>query len=202
MIQTRAIVLKRYKFREADLIVHFLSVTGAKFNVIARGALRSKKRFSGGVLEPTHHVEIRLEEPKQEQQLYVLTEATLIDGFPELRKDYDKLNLALKIVEAAHTIAQEGDQLSSNLFNLIGHSLKTLQSVEQLDLFELHFFIKILYQQGVLEQEEWMGDLIGTPIHAHLNLSAENKSHTVHLPDVDRQFNMYLQTAQIHSKKL
>ena len=54
--QNRFIILKKMKYGESDLILHAISMQGEKLSFIARGALKSKKRFGGGVLEPTHFV--------------------------------------------------------------------------------------------------------------------------------------------------
>ena len=48
----KVIVLKRDHFSESDLIVRVLNQRGALVSFIAKGAAKSRKRFTGGVLEP------------------------------------------------------------------------------------------------------------------------------------------------------
>ncbi len=54
--KTRLIILRTIKYSEADLIVHGLNTEGARINFMAKSALKSRKRFGGGVLEPTHYM--------------------------------------------------------------------------------------------------------------------------------------------------
>lgn len=152
------------KYGEADLIIHALSAAGAKKSFMARSALKSKKRFGGGVLEPTHYVQFTYKEPKVDSQLNILNEAVLIDDFQDIRQDYDKLEFALFMLNCAYHVSQEGDADSHFLFNLIGHSLRKLGKVEKLQRFKLHFCLKFLFQQGVISGESWMSAFLKTNI--------------------------------------
>lgn len=154
--QDRFIILKKTKYSEADLIIHALSAAGAKKSFIARSALKSKKRFGGGILEPTHFVNLSYKESRVEGGLNTLNEATLIDDFKLIRQDYDRLELALFFLNCAYHVSQEGDRDSQFLFNLIGHSLRTLGITKNIIRFKMHFCLKFLYQQGVISLDEWM----------------------------------------------
>jgi DNA repair protein RecO (recombination protein O) len=155
-LQDKFIILKKMKYGEADLIIHALSSAGAKKSFIARSALKSKKRFGGGVLEPSHYVVLTYKSGKSEDQLNVLNEAVLIDDFKAIRSDFDKLSFALFMLNCAYHVSQEGDFDSHFLFNLIGHSLRQLGTTKNLARFKLHFCLKFLFQQGVISVEDWM----------------------------------------------
>ncbi|MFN3454500.1 MAG: DNA repair protein RecO [Pseudobdellovibrio sp.] len=159
-VHERFIILKKLKYGEADLIIHGLSITGAKKSFIARSALKSKKRFGGGVLEPTHFVMLTYKPAKSEEQLSKLNEAVLIDDFKDIRSDFDKLEFALSMLNCVYHVSQEGDSDSHFLFNLIGHSLRHLGKTSNLPRFKLHFYLKFLYQQGVISFEEWMSPFL------------------------------------------
>ena len=49
-------VLRVIKYGEADLIVSGLNTMGAKIPLFAKYALKSRQRFGGGVLQPTHYI--------------------------------------------------------------------------------------------------------------------------------------------------
>ncbi len=49
--QQKILVLRTYKHGESDLIVHALNSLGASMSFIAKGGLKSRKRFAGGVEE-------------------------------------------------------------------------------------------------------------------------------------------------------
>lgn len=78
-------ILKKSKFSESDLILQALSEEGEKVGFFVKGALRSKKRFGGGV-EPTHLIEVVYQKARQEGGLNLLKEARLIEAFEGLRK--------------------------------------------------------------------------------------------------------------------
>lgn len=149
------IILRKIKYAEADLIIHALSSEGEKKSFLARGALKSKKRFGGGILEPTHHVKFTYS-TNLKSEMQTLKEAQLIQGFEGLRSDYDKLNFALTSLDCISKISLEGDQDSASLYNLLGHLLRTLENAKSFTVLKVQFFLKLMRQQGVLEVEDWM----------------------------------------------
>lgn len=160
----KAIILKTTKYAEADLIVRVLTSEGQKLSLIARGALKSKKRFSGGVLEPTHYVQIGYRESKSSQGLHVLEEASIIKDFRKIRLEYERIELALFFVQTIEKIAQEGDAHAQGIFNLLGNALSVLEDVKSLANLKIQFALKLLHQQGVLTLEDWMADFLKTSI--------------------------------------
>lgn len=58
MDRERIIVLKKTVYRDSDLIIRGLNSQGAKLSFIAPAALKSRRRFGGGVLEPTNFIEV------------------------------------------------------------------------------------------------------------------------------------------------
>ncbi len=176
-LKEKALILKCTKYGEADLIVKALTQSGSQISLLARAALKSKKRFGGGVLEPTHFVELSYSEKAHgnSDRLGTLDEASLIDGFEELRKNYDCLEQALYIVECISKVSQENDMHSVELFNLVGNALRSLSKLSPAEKiyerFQLHFCLKLLFQQGVLEPEGWMQSYLKVPLADHQALS-------------------------------
>lgn len=158
----RMIVLKRMKWAEADLIIHGLEPSGARLHCLARGALKSKKRFGGGLLEPTHYLECQVKINQREDALHTLDDARLLEGFEGLRVDYDRLNLALKCLDVIDR-SQPGD-VFPEIFNLLGNSLKSLSEGAQLMRVETQFGLKFLKLHGVLEFDDWMSMFLERPI--------------------------------------
>lgn len=153
-IKGRGILLRATKYGESDLILQLLSSQGEKQTLIAKGALKSKKRFGGGVLQPTHFIEFAAK--KTNSEFLIVEEASLINGFEKIRSDFDRLETAFFLVEIILKISQEGDAFGVSLFDLLGNALKALESAESLDHLKLQFGLKVLHQQGVLEPENWM----------------------------------------------
>jgi DNA repair protein RecO (recombination protein O) len=150
------LILRKIKYGESDLIIHALSPLGEKISFMARGALRSKKRFGGGVLEPGHHVLLTYKEAPLPGKMSSLQEASLLADFKHTRRSYDHLEFALFVLECAGKVGQEGDDSSSFLYNLVGHTLKAIETCVNLNLVKVQFYLKFLMQQGVMTLEPWM----------------------------------------------
>lgn len=177
-LQGSFIILKKIKYGEADLILHALSSEGEKMSFLARGALRSKKRFAGGVLEPLHHVKLTYANT-QKAEIHTIKEAQLLQSFDALREDYDKLTFALQALEFVARVSMEGDSGSASMYNLLGHLLKQLETTKDISILKTQFFLKFLLQQGVLEAEDWMAPYLKRPLsESHLIEEASTKSDT------------------------
>ncbi|KHD88232.1 MAG: hypothetical protein OM95_09995 [Bdellovibrio sp. ArHS] len=192
----RFIILRKIKYSEADLILHALSPVGEKLSFIARGALKSKKRFGGGVLEPTHFVSFTYKQAEQ-GQLNVLQEATLLNDFPGLRQDYDRLELALHMIDCVSKVSQEGDKSSEFLFNLLGNALKTAEIAKDPLVLKMHFYIKFLLQQGVVNAEPWMAPFFKANLAETDRLLTYRELVDEELRNVEAMIRHYLEHATL-----
>lgn len=169
MDRDRFIVLKKRVYGEADLIIFGINAQGSKVSYLAPSALRSRKRFGGGVFEPSHYIEVVLQKKGSSSNLVRLQEAQIIKDFAGLRRDYEVLQVALSLLSLVDKVGQEGDIHGQDLFNLLGNALQTLSeiNVASLPFFRLHFLLKFLSQQGVLPFEEWMQPFLSCPLRSH-----------------------------------
>lgn len=175
MDRDRIIVLRKLAYRDSDLIIHGLNAQGAKVSYLAPGALRSRRRFGGGVLEPTNFIEVIYQSGgKNSGSLKRLQEAQILKEFSGLRRNYDVIQASLSFLSLIDHVGQEGDLHGEELFNLLGHALQFLSQndVRSLALFRLHFLLKFLYQQGILNVDGWMPPFLQTPLRGHLDLQA------------------------------
>lgn len=156
----KIIVLKVVKYSDSHLMINGINQKGAKISAMAPAALKSKKRFGGGVLEPTHFIDIQYQLAKQEGMLPILKEAQIIESFEGLRTDYDKLTLSFYFLKLIELVAQEDAQDSQPLFSLLGHALKALEKAKDLSSLKKHFEIKFLYTQGMLELGGNLGEIL------------------------------------------
>ncbi|NIR39720.1 MAG: DNA repair protein RecO, partial [Actinobacteria bacterium] len=83
----KGIVLRSYPFGEADRVVVLLSPNHGKLRTVAKGVRKTKSRF-GGRLEPFTHVDLVLYEGRN---LDTITQAEVIEAFPTLRGDLDRV---------------------------------------------------------------------------------------------------------------
>lgn len=194
--QNRFIILKKTRYGEADLIVQALSAQGEKMSFMARSALRSKKRFGGGVLEPLHFVQFTYK-PGADDKLNVLKEASVISDFAGLRSDYDRLEFALRALDAVGKISQEGDSASEYLFNLLGHMLRALENARETAALRLQFWLKLLHQQGVLTAEPWMTPFLKATIAQSTELAEQGRAEERRIAGLEMLVEQYAKTAAL-----
>ena len=173
MVQEKLFVLKVSKHGESDLIVRCLNREGAKVSLFARAALKSKKRFGGGVLEPTHYILASYKPNRSGDGLAQLTEAKLINDFYFIRSDFDKLQAALHMVSLVEKFTQEGLSDNSMVFDLLGNSIGALETSTKLDLLRVSFEAKLLMSQGLLPDTKEYRSLVNRPIGEHSDISLE-----------------------------
>ncbi len=196
--QDKFIILRKIKYGEADLIIHALAANGSKYSFMARSALKSKKRFGGGILEPLHYVMLSYKDNNDSAKMKTLSEATLIDDFKLIRESYDRLELALFVLNCVSHVSLEGDANSDFLFNLTGNTLRAVSHSVDLKLLRLHFCLKFLHQQGVIALEPWMTEFLKLNISETKILSNSDKAAQLvedYLESIESLINQYIKTA-------
>ena len=118
----QGIVLRTYSFGEADKIIVLLSPNSGKIRSVAKGVRKTKSRF-GGRLEPFTHIDVVLYEGRN---LDTITQVSVIEAYPKLRADYDRVVMASALAEVADAIAQENEN-STRLFLLLQRGLGALE---------------------------------------------------------------------------
>jgi DNA repair protein RecO (recombination protein O) len=119
----QGIVLRGFPFGEADRVVVILSPNSGKLRTVAKGVRKTKSRF-GGRLEPFTHVDLVLYEGRS---MYTVTQVEVIEAFPGVRADLDKVMAAGTMVEAIDAVTQENES-SLRAFLLLQRGLKTLEA--------------------------------------------------------------------------
>ncbi len=95
-IQTRALLLRRVPFGDADLVLQLLTEDTGKVSALARAARKSQKRF-GGALEPFHTLQVRLDE-RAGQELMNLREASLDRPRRRILSTLERLDAAGRVL--------------------------------------------------------------------------------------------------------
>lgn len=147
----KIIVLQTIRHLEDHLIVKGLNKEGRVLSFFARSALKSKKRFSGGVLESGRYIAV--EYKASERSWNQLQSAEMLKHFQKIRTNYDRLQLALYILKMVNQVGETGMQGESELFNLLGNVLTALETSQSLSKLKLFFEIRFLHIQGVLPYE-------------------------------------------------
>ncbi len=137
-LSDEAIIIKAVPCGESDLILHLQTAENGKRAAIAKGAKRSRKRFSGA-LQPFTRIRIVLD-TRRTRKLDRLEDAEAVDSFPEIREDLSKICLASYFVELCDCLILEGQPLPE-VYQLLRFFLERLKraaaSPKHLIFFEL-----------------------------------------------------------------
>lgn len=131
------------------MIVKGINYEGCVLSFFARSALKSKKRFSGGVLEPSQYIQVEYTLPSKPESWNQLKSASLIYSFEKIRTCYNRLQLCFYFLKMVNCVG-EATKGETEIFNLLGNALKALETSNHLDQLKLFFEIRFLYVQGIL----------------------------------------------------
>lgn len=160
--KSKGIILKTNLFRESDLGVQILSTNGTKQDFVAKYALKSKKRFAGGVLEPSHYIEYSWKTSTSSGITY-MEEAKILDSFEGLRDSYEKLETAMRGIQLALKVCKE-DLEQEEVFHILGNYLKLCASIKADKKTYLHFKIRLLSTIGILPNQIEFATFQQTPL--------------------------------------
>lgn len=151
----KGFILRSVDYGDSDLIFEFLNQDGSLISFKARGARASKKRFSGGVLEPLQYIELHYENKPGKAPL--LLEAKILEAFDSIRQDYDKIHWSTKIMNVTQCYSQEG-LADPSLFNLLGNAIKRIaKTTEPVEHVFWHFLVRLMAMQGDLQRSASLG---------------------------------------------
>ena len=136
----KAVVLKVSDLGESDKIVTFYSQQKGKVTGIAKGAKRSKKRFSNK-LEIFSLLDV-LYADRSRSGLVRIVEAELIQPFMSLRESYDRYVGAAAACELIYYWSRDYDA-DSNVFNLLFWILQNIDKGKPPRIVLIFFQIKL-----------------------------------------------------------
>ena len=120
-IRTKAIVLKRTNYGEADRILQLLTPEGKK-SVMAKGVRREKSKLAGGI-ELFSVSEVVIHEGKGE--LGILTSAKLLEHYDAFVGDVELLDLGGQLMREASKRSEQVE--SPEFFNILRQSMQAAQ---------------------------------------------------------------------------
>jgi DNA repair protein RecO (recombination protein O) len=122
--KTEAIVLRSFRLREADRIVHLYTSTRGRVGAVVKGVRRTKSRF-GGRLEPFFRVRLVLYEGRGE--LDTVTQAEAVEWYPRLRAHGASLHAAGAACETVLRLFGE-EAANPSAYNLLCRELQLLDA--------------------------------------------------------------------------
>jgi DNA repair protein RecO (recombination protein O) len=155
--KTEAVVLRSFRFGEADRVLHLYTLDRGRIGAIAKGVRKTKSRF-GARLEPFSHVELVLHEGSGE--LHTVTGASLIEAHRPAREDRYRLSVGLVGAEAMLRLFVEQER-NEKAFEAFTRFLGALDAIPEglrgraaVDSLALGFQLKLLWLSGYLPHLE------------------------------------------------
>jgi DNA repair protein RecO (recombination protein O) len=150
--KTEAVVLRSFRFGEADRVLHLYTLERGRVGAVAKGIRRTKSRF-GARLEPLSHAEVMLHQGSGE--LATVTGASLLRPHSGAREDPYRLSVGLVGLEAMLRLFTEQER-NPKAFEALTRFLDALDRLEgkapepPLDPLVLSFQLKLLWLSGYL----------------------------------------------------
>lgn len=145
LYRTNGIVLRSIKLSETNKLVTFMTEHYGKVKCVAKGARKIKSRFVGS-LEPMSYVYL-IYFGKENQQLYSLNQADIIQSFHPVREDFQKLFTGIYLNELVDAMLAEAHE-EKEIFRLLLDSLHVLQNQSNLETLCRMFEIRLLSLTG------------------------------------------------------
>ncbi len=143
-IVSKAIILKRTNFGEADRIIKVLTPDNGQISLFARGVRKSKSKLAGG-LELFSISDITyIDSPKE---LKTIISSRLDKYFESIVHNLDRVNMAYDFLKYSDVSTKHNSE--ENLFKILALSLEGLNSSNLSDnTVYVWFALKLLSQQG------------------------------------------------------
>jgi DNA repair protein RecO (recombination protein O) len=165
-----ALVLRKTKLGETDIILTLLAEDGRQVRAVAKGLRKPGSRF-GGRLEPYSVVDLLVHTGRS---LEVISEARTVAAHAALREDLDRSAAASVVVDLLDKIAVEG-QVEPRLFALSTTTLSVMDTAEVAALPRLvvAFLVKAMAMHGYRPELESCAACAGDASVSHtFSLSA------------------------------
>jgi DNA repair protein RecO (recombination protein O) len=150
--KTEAVVLRSFRFGEADRVLHLYTLDRGRVGAVAKGIRKTKSRF-GARLEPLSHVELMLHQGSGELQ--TVTGVELVRSHHAVREQQYRLGVGLLGAEAMLRLFTE-QETNPRAFQALTRFLDLLDVLEPasgrpaLDPLALSFQLKLLWLSGYL----------------------------------------------------
>jgi DNA repair protein RecO (recombination protein O) len=156
-VKTEAVVLRSFRFGEADRILHVYTADRGRIGAIAKGVRKTKSRF-GARLEPFSHVELLLHQGSGE--LHTVTGVSLVDAHRPAREDSYRLSVGLVGAEAMLRLFVE-EERNERAFEALTRFLTAVDAIPAgtrgraaLDPVAIAFQLKLLWLSGYVPHVE------------------------------------------------
>ncbi len=144
ILKNKAIVIKSFPYGDTSLISRVILNNGNKITLLIKGATTMKSN-KGALFQPLNLIDIDYYH-KDNRDIQIYKEGTLISGFFDIRKSFDCIKYALCMIDIIDkTLAKHSNE--SIIFNLLYNSLNRLNNSNRKIVF-IHFLLLYSHYSG------------------------------------------------------
>lgn len=166
--RTKAFVLRRTNYGEADRILSLLTEDGF-ISAMAKSVRKEKSKLAGGI-ELFCLNEITFVEGKN-NNLCTLTSARMLEHYDSITVNLDKLELASLVLKQVGKIAESVS--GPSLFHLLHDTLRAINGSDNLRLIETWFWLNFAKTSG--EDINFLIDTSGSPLAEDMTYVWDNR---------------------------
>lgn len=145
ILRTKAIVLRRTNYGEADRIVQFLTPEYGKLGAIAKGVRREKSKLAGGI-ELFARCDVTISIGKGD--LGIVTGTRLEQFYGNILHDYDRLQFGYEAIKQMNKAADSIDE--PNFFELLDQTFAYLHAETiSLQVIKAWFWLQLSILLGI-----------------------------------------------------
>ncbi len=148
--KTLAFVLKTQDYRDTSLLADLYTREHGRVKGIVKGVRDARARF-GSTLEPFSLNEILFYKRRKGGDLHLVTQVELVDDFPKVREDLERLSTASYCLELLSELV-EPEEPHTELFELLKDTLGFLSSGASAKRAARIFEVKLLDLLGLMPE--------------------------------------------------
>ena len=128
IIKTEAVVLSKMDYRDSSNIALLFTEDLGKVSVIVKGARSDKSKY-GRIVDPLNYLSIVIYK-KESREIQLLSEADVVEHFPEIKNDLKKMGFAYGVLELVKNLLAE-HEINKKLFRGVVKILQRLARGEE-----------------------------------------------------------------------
>lgn len=136
-IRTKAFVLRRTNYGEADRILNLITPQG-KMSVIAKGVRKEKSKLAGNI-EMFCLIDLNIHAGRSE--FGVVTSAKMLEFYNSLISDFKKMELATLFIKEINRVSENSD--SPEFFSVLSQAFIALEQGVNAELVESWFWFNV-----------------------------------------------------------
>lgn len=141
-IRSKAIVLRRTNYGEADRIIQIITADHGRLSVMARGVRREKSRLAGGIELFAVCDLVLTRGTKSSSDLWTLTGARLDTFFDRIMSDYNRLQFGYEAIKQTAKAAETIDE--PEFYALLEATFASLNNLAiNLKITETWFYLRL-----------------------------------------------------------